>query len=54
MVTIVDYGTYQKEDRTEFCSLVVQGGVEAVKSLIIHLKKMEHKKSSGLCTRYFF
>jgi hypothetical protein len=33
MVTIVDYKTYQKEsDGSEFHSLVVQGGVEAVKS----------------------
>ena len=33
MVTIVDYKTYQREsDGSEFHSLVVQGGVEAVKS----------------------
>lgn len=32
MVKIVDYKTYQKEDGTEFCALVVQGGLEAVKS----------------------
>ncbi len=32
MVTIVDYKTYQKEDGTNFHVLIVQGGVEAVKS----------------------
>jgi len=32
MVKIVDYKTYQKEDGTEFYSLVLQSGVEAVKS----------------------
>lgn len=32
MVTIVDYKTYQKEDGTEFYALVVQGGIETVKS----------------------
>ncbi len=32
MVKIVDYKTYQKEDGTEFYALVVQGGVEVVKS----------------------
>lgn len=32
MVKIVDYKTYQKEDGTEFHALVVQGGLEAVKS----------------------
>ena len=32
MVTIVDYKTYQREDGSEFHVLVVQGGVEAVKS----------------------
>jgi hypothetical protein len=32
MVTIVDYRTYHREDGSEFHSLVVQGGVEAVKS----------------------
>ncbi|WP_036196359.1 hypothetical protein [Maribacter antarcticus] len=32
MVTIVDYKTYQRKDGSEFHALVVQGGVEAVKS----------------------
>ena len=32
MVKIVDFKTYQKEDGTEFCTLKVQAGVEAVKS----------------------
>ncbi|GGZ56425.1 hypothetical protein [Mesonia mobilis] len=32
MVTIVDYKSYQKEDGEKFFTLVVQGGVEAVKS----------------------
>ncbi len=32
MVTIVDYKNYEREDGTKFNILVVQGGVEAVKS----------------------
>ena len=32
MVKIVDFKTYQKEDGTEFHALVVQGGIEVVKS----------------------
>ncbi|WP_159950903.1 hypothetical protein [Polaribacter septentrionalilitoris] len=32
MVKIVDFTTYQKEDGTEFCTLKVQAGVEAIKS----------------------
>lgn len=32
MVTIVDYKSHQKEDGTEFYSLLIQAGVEAVKS----------------------
>jgi hypothetical protein len=32
MVTIVDYKTYEKEDGTTFNTLVVQGGIEAVKN----------------------
>jgi len=32
MVKIVDFKTYQKEDGTEFCTLKVQGGIEAVQS----------------------
>jgi len=32
MVTIVDYKSHQKEDGTEFYSLAIQAGVEAVKS----------------------
>ena len=32
MVTIVDYKTYQKENGEKFYALVVQGGLEAVKS----------------------
>jgi hypothetical protein len=32
MVTIVDYKTYQKENGEDFHALVVQGGLEAVKS----------------------
>lgn len=32
MVTITDYKTYQREDGTEFHALVVQGGLETVKS----------------------
>lgn len=32
MVKIVDFKTYQKDDGSEFHALVVQGGIEAVKS----------------------
>jgi len=32
MVKIVDYKSFEKEDGTEFHALVVQGGLEAVKS----------------------
>lgn len=32
MVTIVDYKAHQKENGEEFFTLIVQGGVEAVKS----------------------
>ncbi|OEY71955.1 hypothetical protein [Salegentibacter salarius] len=32
MVTIVDYKSYEKEDGGVFHSLIVQGGLEAVKS----------------------
>jgi hypothetical protein len=32
MVTIVDYRTYHRKDGSEFHALVVQGGVEAIKS----------------------
>ena len=32
MVTIVDYKAFQKESGEKFYSLVVQGGVEAIKS----------------------
>ncbi|SDS49003.1 hypothetical protein [Winogradskyella sediminis] len=32
MVKIVDFKTYQTEDGKDFCTLIVQGGVEAVKS----------------------
>lgn len=32
MVTIVNYKSFEKEDGTSFYALIVQGGVEAVKS----------------------
>lgn len=32
MVTIIDYKTFEKEDGEKFHSLIVQGGLEAVKS----------------------
>ncbi|WAC01669.1 hypothetical protein N7U66_17345 [Lacinutrix neustonica] len=32
MVKIVDFKTYQAEDGKDFCTLIVQGGLEAVKS----------------------
>jgi hypothetical protein len=32
MVKIINYNTNQTEDGKEFCTLIVQGGIEAVKS----------------------
>lgn len=32
MVKIVDFKTYQSDEGKEFCTLIVQGGLEAVKS----------------------
>ncbi|MGH1385118.1 hypothetical protein [Kordia sp.] len=32
MVKIIDFKVYQTDDSKEFCTLIVQGGVEAVKS----------------------
>ena len=32
MVKIVDFKVYEKEDGTEFCALIAQGGIESIKS----------------------
>ena len=39
MVRIIDYKTRTKEDGTEFCLLVVQGGIEMIKSKnLLHIQ----------------
>ena len=50
MVTIVDYKTYQKEDGTEFHALVVQGGLEAVKSNITDRTYFTARTARVACT----
>jgi hypothetical protein len=32
MVKIVGFKTFERKDGSEFCALIVQGGIEAVKS----------------------
>lgn len=46
MVTIVDYKTYQREDGTDFNVLIVQGGVEPVKSKITGKLYLTARKAS--------
>lgn len=50
MVTIVDYKEYQKEDGTNFCALVVQGGMEAIKSKETGRTYFTAKKAHVACT----
>lgn len=50
MVKIVDFKTYQKEDGTEFCTLKVQSGVEAVKSKKTGKMYLTAKTASVPCT----
>lgn len=51
MVTIVDYKTYQKKDgEGEFYALVVQGGVEAVKSEETGRTYLTARKAVVSCT----
>ena len=46
MVTIIDYKTYQREDGTDFNVLIVQGGVEPVKSKITGKLYLTARKAS--------
>ena len=50
MVKIVDFKTYQKEDGTEFCTLKVQAGVEAVKSKETGKMYLTARTASVPCT----
>lgn len=51
MVTIIDYKAYQREeDGTEFFALVVQGGVEAVKSQETGRTYLTVRKTQVSCT----
>ena len=50
MVKIVDFRTYQKEDGTEFCTLKVQGGIEAVKSKETGKMYLTAKVANMSCT----
>ena len=50
MVTIADYKTYQREDGTDFCVLVVKGEVEAVKSKETGRLYLTAKTANVACT----
>lgn len=50
MVKIVDFKTYQSEDGKEFCSLIVQGGLEAVKSQETNRTYLTARKARVACT----
>lgn len=50
MVKIVDYKTYQKEDGKEFYALVVQGGIEAVKSQETNRTYLTVREAKVACT----
>lgn len=50
MVTIVDYKEYQKEDGTNFCALVVQAGLQAIKSKETGRTYFTAKKAQVACT----
>ena len=50
MVTIVDYKAFQKENGEKFYSLVVQGGVEAVKSKESGRTYLTAKTTNLACT----
>lgn len=50
MVQIVDYKTYQKENGEKFHTLVVQGGVEAVKSKETGKSYLTARTTSVSCT----
>lgn len=50
MVTIVGYKTYSREDGSEFYALVVQGGVEAVKSQDTGRTYLTARQAKVACT----
>ncbi len=50
MVTIVDYKSYQKDNGEEFFALVVQGGLEAVKSKKTNKTYFTAKTARVACT----
>lgn len=50
MVTIVDYKTYQRENGEHFFALVVQGGIEAVKSKETNRTYLTAKTAKVSCT----
>mgnify|MGYP003635337203 FL=1 len=50
MVKIVDYKTYSKEDGTEFCTLIVHGGLETVKSKETGKTYLTVRKAHVPCT----
>jgi len=50
MVTIVDYKKFQKEDETDFFVLVVQGGLEVVKSKETGKSYFTARKARVPCT----
>ena len=50
MVSIVDYKAFQKENGEKFYSLVVQGGVEAIKSKESGRTYLTAKTTNLACT----
>ena len=50
MVKIIDYKTYQTDEGKEFCTLVVQGGVEAVKSQETNKTYLTARTARVACT----
>lgn len=50
MVKIVDFKVYQREDDSEFCVLIVQGGIEAVKSNETGKTYLTARKARVPCT----
>ena len=50
MVKIVDFKTYQTEDGKSFCALIVQGGIEAVKSQETDRTYLTARKARVPCT----
>ncbi len=50
MVKIVNYKTYQRENGKEFYALVVQGGIEAVKSKTTNRNYLTIREAKVPCT----